>query len=86
MLTCEHTYLGTRYQHLVPRPGKKKAIVALEHSILVAVWHMLATDADYHDLGGDYFTRRDPERAKRRLIRQTNAIGFTIRFDTIQAA
>jgi transposase len=84
--TRERTYLGARYQRLAPRLGKKKAIVALEHSILTAVWHMLTAEADYHDLGGDYFTRRDPEQAIRRLTRQANALGFTVRFDPIQAA
>ena len=70
---------------LVPRLGKKKAIVALEHSMLTAVWHMLTHNVDYHDLGGDYFTRRDPERAMRRIV-PSNALGFTVRFDPIQAA
>jgi Transposase IS116/IS110/IS902 family len=39
--TKDTTYLGARYQRLVPRLGKKKAIVATEHSILTALWHML---------------------------------------------
>ena len=69
-----------------PALGKKKAIVAVEHSILIAVWHMLTNDVDYHDLGGDYFARLDPELAMRRIIRQANALGFTVRFDPIQAA
>jgi hypothetical protein len=60
--------------------------VALQHSILTAVWHMLTADADYRDLGGDYFTRRDPEQAIRRLTRQANALGYIVRFDPIQAA
>jgi len=47
---------------------------------------MLTTEDDYHDLGGDYFTRRNPEQAIRRLTRQANALGFTVRFDPIQAA
>jgi transposase len=84
--TRDTTYLGARYQRLVPRLGKKKALVALEHSILTAAWHMLTDDVDYHDLGGDYFTKRDPEAAMRRITRQANALGFTVRFDPIQAA
>ncbi|WP_432423227.1 IS110 family transposase [Streptomyces pseudovenezuelae] len=82
------TYLGARYHRLVPRLGKKKALVAIEHSILTAltaVWHMLTDGVSYHDLGGDYFTRLDPERAMRRLSRQANALGFTVRFDPIEA-
>jgi transposase len=84
--TRERTYLGARYARLVPRLGKKKALVALEHSILTAAWHILHDDVDYRDLGGDYFTRLDPERAKRRIIRAANALGYTVRFDPIQAA
>ena len=84
--TKDKTYLGARYHRLAPRLGKKKAIVAVEHSILTAAWHMLTHDVDYHDLGGDYFTRLDPDRAMRRIVRQANALGFTVRFDPIQAA
>jgi transposase len=84
--TRDTTYLGARYRRLVPRLGKKKALVALEHSILSAAWHMLTDDVDYHDLGGNYFIQRDPEAAMRRIIRQANSLGFTVRFDPIQAA
>ena len=83
--TRQSTYLGARYRRLVPRLGKQKALVAIEHSMLTAVWHMLTDDADYHDLGGDYFTRLDPEHAMRRIVRQANALGFTVRFDPIPA-
>ncbi|MDX3762817.1 transposase [Streptomyces sp. AK02-04a] len=83
--TRETTYLGSRYHRLVPRLGKKKALVAIEHSILTAVWHMLTDGVSYQDLGGDYFTRLDPERAMRRLTRQANALGFTVRFNPIEA-
>ncbi|MFF2518238.1 IS110 family transposase [Streptomyces sp. NPDC058086] len=84
--TRNTTYLGARYHRLMPRLGKKKALVALEHSILIAVWHMITDDVNYHDLGGDYFTHLDPERAMRRLARQANALGYTVRFDPIEAA
>jgi transposase len=84
--TKDTTYLGARYHRLAPRLGKSKAIVAVEHSILTAVWHILTDDIDYHDLGGDYFARLDPELAMRRIVRQANALGFTVRFDPIQAA
>ncbi len=84
--TKDTTYLGARYQRLAPRLGKKKAIVAVEHSILTAVWHMLTDEVDYADLGGDYFARLDPEHAMRRIVRQANMLGFTVRFDPIQAA
>jgi hypothetical protein len=70
----------------MPRLGKKRALVALEHSILTAVRHMLAHDSAYADLGGDYYAKHDPERAMRRITRQANTLGFTVRFDPIEAA
>jgi hypothetical protein len=47
---------------------------------------MLTHDIDYRDLRGDYFTPREPECAMHRISRQANALGFTVRFDPIQAA
>jgi transposase len=84
--TRDHTYLGARYMRLMPRLGKKKALVALERSILTAVWHMLTQDTGLHDLGGDYYTKHNPERALRRITRQANALGLTVRFEPIEAA
>jgi hypothetical protein len=80
------TYLAARYRRLAPRLGKQKAIVALQHTILTAVWHMLSTDTDYQDLGADHFTQRDPHAAMRRIIRQANALGLTVRFEPIEPA
>ena len=84
--TKDKTYLGVRYRRLVPRLGKKKALTALEHSILTAVWHMLTDKVEYHDLGGDYFIRRDPERATRSAIKTLNALGYTVTLNPLQAA
>ncbi len=83
--TRESTYLGARYGPTGTPVGKQKTIVAVEHSILIAVWHMLTDDVDYQDPGGDYFTKQDPERTMRRITRQANILGFTVRFDPIVA-
>ena len=86
--TKNNAYLGARYQRLAPRLGETKPLSQSEHSILTAAWHMLTNDVGYHDLGGDYFARPSiPERAMHRIVRQANALGYTVRFDTpIQAA
>ena len=76
--TKTNTYLGARYARLVPRLGKKRSLVALEHSILIATWHMLTDDVPYNDLGGDYFDRLDPDRAKRRAIAQLHRLGYSV--------
>jgi transposase len=74
----KNTYLSARYRRLVPRLGKKKALVALQHSMLVAIWHMLSTDTPHHDLGDDFFDTLDPDRAKRRAIAQLHRLGYQV--------
>ena len=73
-----HVYLAAQYARLRPRRGHKKALGAVKHSIICACWHMLTTGELYHDLGGDYYQRRDPERTTRRLVGQLEALGHTV--------
>jgi len=68
------TYLGARYRRLAARRGKSKAIVAIEHTILVVIWNMAHTGALYDDPGADYYTSIQPQRTKRRAIDQLEAI------------
>ncbi len=77
------SYLQAQYQRLRPRVGHGRALGAVKHSIICACWHMLTTGELYHDLGGDYYRRRDPERQTRRLVAQLEALGHTV---TLQEA
>ncbi len=73
------TYLSAQFWRLARRIGKKKAAVAVAHSILVICWHLITDDADYDDLGGDYFTRRnDPDRHRDRCIEQLHGLGYRV--------
>jgi len=78
------TYLSAQYWRLARRIGKKKAAVAVGHSILVIAWHLLAYDCDDHDLGGDWFVRRsDHDRRRTHLVKQLQALGYSV---TLQPA
>ncbi|HEV7827376.1 MAG TPA: transposase [Pseudonocardiaceae bacterium] len=78
-LRTKNTYLAAQYARLRSRLGHAQALVAVEHSILVAIFYMLQRNQPYHDLGADYFIRReDPHRRAHKLIRQPEAIGYTI--------
>jgi hypothetical protein len=72
------TYLGAQFWRLARRIGKKKAAVAVGHSILVIAWHLLTDEVDYEDLGGDYFAKRDTQRARKRAISQLEALGYRV--------
>lgn len=81
------TYLSAQYHRLRPRRGSAKATVAVEHSMLVAAYHILDRRVPYHDLGADWFLRRhDPARHARRLARQIQALGFDVTITQSQAA
>ena len=69
------TYLAAQYRRVRARRGANKASLAVAHSLLVAVWHMLQTGETYNDPGGDYYTRRDPARTTRRLVTQLERLG-----------
>jgi transposase len=77
------TYLAAQYWRLARRIGKKKAAMAVGHSILVIAWYLLTNDCDYHDLGGDFFIRRDTDRARQRAVAQLQALGYHV---TLQSA
>jgi transposase len=77
-LRTKHTYLRALYERQRSRIGHGKAIGAVKHSIIVAVWHMLSTGQLYSDLGGDYYRRRDPARTTKRLLAQLERLGHTV--------
>jgi transposase len=79
------TYLSAQYWRLARRIGKKKAAVAVGHSILVIAWHLLASDCDYADLGGDYFVRRDTDRQRQRAVAQLQALGYRVTLQPLAA-
>jgi transposase len=74
----KNTYLGAQYRRLVARKGKKRAAVAVAHSILTIVYHVLTDRRPYADLGGDYFDRRDQQAVQRRLVHRLEALGYTV--------
>jgi transposase len=72
------TYLAACYRRLAARRGRKRALVALGHTLLGIIYHMLRNGTDYTDLGGDYFDRRDREGLARRLVRRLEGLGLKV--------
>jgi transposase len=73
------SYFGAQYRQIARRRGPNKAAVAVAHSLLDLVWHLLTTGGQFQDLGADYFQKRlDPEREARRLVRQLERLGHTV--------
>lgn len=80
------TYLAAQYWRLSRRIGKRKAAVAVGHSILVICWHLLTNDCDYEDLGRDWFARRtDTVKRRDHLIRQLHNLGYGVTLTNLAA-
>jgi len=80
------SYLAAQYRRMVKRMGKKKALVAVAHSILVIIYHVLKERTEYKDLGGEYFERRDVEKQRKRLIKQLESLGLKVTVEEVAKA
>jgi transposase len=74
----KHTYLAAQFRRLTTRLGKRRALVAVGHSILVIAWHVLSNRASYQELGRDYFERSDAQAYRLKLIRKLEALGLKV--------
>ncbi len=83
----KHTYLASQYRRLVGRRGRKRALVAVGHSLLVIFYyHVLKRRTTYADLGGDFFDRLEPERLTRYFVRRLEALGHKVTLESAVAA
>jgi transposase len=78
------TYLAAQYRRLTARRGKKKAAVALGHSILIIVYHLLSRGEVYHDLGVQYFDEGRRERLEHGLVRRLQDLGYKVTLEPTQ--
>ena len=77
------TYLASQYHRLAARRGKKKAAIAVGHSILIVAYHILKQPTiPYQDLGARYFDERDKERLKYRLLHRLEGLGFKVALES----
>ena len=72
------TYLSAQYRRLAGRRGKKRAIIALGHTMLVIMYHMLREGVDYRELGDDYLDKLQPQRLTRYLVKRLESLGHKV--------
>jgi transposase len=80
-----NTYLSAQYRRLASRRGKKRAAVAVGHTILVIAYHLLKHSCGYEELGNDYFDKRDRQVVERRLVRRLEGLGYKVSLDPVAA-
>jgi transposase len=82
----KNTYLYTQFHHVAARRGKKRALIAVGHSILSIVWHLLEHDCEYVDLGSRYLEERDRQQIQRRLVRRLEDFGYKVKLEAASIA
>ncbi len=80
------TYLGAKYRRIATRRGPIKAVVAVEHAMLIAIWNMLTTGAVYDDPGADFYTRLNPDKTKNRALDQLHKMGYEVTLKPLPVA
>jgi len=80
------SYLAAKSQRLVVRRGGKKATIALGHTLLVIIYHLLSEDKDYQELGGNYFDEWDRQAVQKRLVRRLEKLGYEVMLTPVSLA
>jgi transposase len=74
----KNKYLKTQYHRVAAHRGKKKALVAVGHSILIISYHLLTRRQQYIDLGANYFDERDRNAVQRRCVKRLEKLGYNV--------
>ncbi len=72
------TYLSSKYRAFVARRGKKRALIAIGHKILLAAYHILKTGEKYMDLGADYLAKRHQDRQMQSALTKLQSLGYQV--------
>jgi len=83
---AKDSYLSAQYRRMVKRMGKKKALVAVAHSLLVIAYEVIKEKTPYREMGGDYFEKRDVEKKRKKLIKQLEAMGLKVTVEELEDA
>jgi transposase len=82
----KHSYLGAQYRRLAARRGRKRATVAVGHTILRIAYHLLEQDEGYRDLGVHYFDERERRAVQQRLVRRLEGLGYRVALEPVPSA
>ena len=74
----KNTYFSAKYHRIATRRGPMRAIVAVEHAMVIAAWNLLVNGDFYRDPGPNYYTARQPARTQARAISQLKTLGYRV--------
>ncbi len=75
---AKKSYLSARFKRLAARRGKQRAMIAIGHSMLRAIYYMLRDGVEYQDLGPAHYENLNQEKAQRYLVKRLQSLGFDV--------
>jgi transposase len=82
----KNTYLSSQFRRLAAKRGKKRAVIAVAHTIVVIAYHLQKNQSNYEDLGGNYFDRIHSDGLKRYLVKRLQQLGHKVTLEPMEAA
>ena len=74
--TVKSSYFFAQYQRISARRGKNRATLAVAHSMLIAIYHILKNKTAFHDLGSDYYDSFNRDRKINSYLKRLKALGW----------
>jgi transposase len=82
----KNSYLAAQYRRIAARRGAKRAVMAVAHSILVIIYHLLSEGTTYQERGETFFEERDRDLVERRLVNQLTRLGYQVQLQPLAQA
>jgi transposase len=79
-------YLAEQYRRIAKRRGAKRAAIAVAHSILVIIYHLLSHQTTYQEKGETFFEEQERQGAEKRLVRQLSRLGYHVELQPVTQA
>jgi len=77
VIKCKDSYFSAQYRRIAARRGKNRAVIAVAHSMLIAIYHMLKNDVEYRDLGADYYDNFNREHKINSYLKRLTSLGWS---------
>jgi len=74
----KNTSLAAQYKRLAARRGKKRALIAVGHTVFIIAYTLLTRQQPSQDLGAVYCDQREQQRVARRLVQRLERLGYEV--------
>ena len=85
MTGVKDSYFSAQFSRICAHRGTKRAYVAVAHSMLIAIYHVLSTGEVFKDLGSNYYDQFNKERKAKSMVKRLNALGYEVTLATVAA-